>query len=223
MCVASRRADGGWCALQHEVHAEAANAWAATLLAALKPEESVVVLDAQPAHTLFTDAADPPSPPLLLKLETTAHQAAGLGKSTQRAPAPNHVSGAAAALLTRCVRTPQPHATQTKQENDVLPPCLARAPAPPLPPLLLLLLSFVSCPLSFFFPVAASSGELSPRTESIDVWLPRVTACPQLRVSPGCGSCLPLAAGHAGCIARYVQSFRSRRRSGARRRAGQPR
>lgn len=100
---------------------------------------------------------------------------------------------------------------------------LRARPPPPLPPLLLLLLSFVSCPLSFFFPVAASSGELSPRTESIDVWLPRVTACPQLRVSPGCGSCLPLAAGHAGCIARYVQSFRSRRRSGARRRAGQPR
>ena len=59
------------------------------------------MLDAQPAHTFYTDAPSPPTPPLLLKLESAAHQAAGLGARVQRSPAPNHVSGAAAALLTR--------------------------------------------------------------------------------------------------------------------------
>jgi hypothetical protein len=138
------------------------------------------VLDAQPAHTLFTDAADPPSPPLLLKLETTAHQAAGLGKSTQRAPAPNHVSGAAAALLTRCVRTPQPHATQTKQENDVLPPCLARAPAPPSLP------SSSSSSLSSLAPCPSSSPLLRPPGSSHRVLRVSTFGC---HVSPPVRSC----------------------------------
>ena len=75
----------------------------AALLAALGPSEgsTLLVLDAQPAHTFYTDAPSPPTPPLLLKLESAAHQAAGLGARVQRSPAPNHVSGAAAALLTR--------------------------------------------------------------------------------------------------------------------------
>ena len=88
--------------VQGEVPGEAANLWASTLLSALK-HDAAFVLDIQPIHSHFTDELEPPSPPLLLKLETTAHQASALGKNTAaRAPAPNHVSGVAAALLTRC-------------------------------------------------------------------------------------------------------------------------
>ena len=85
-------------AVQYAIPAECARSWALALLDAVSVDR-VLVLESIPTHDFFC-RGDVPLPPALFKLEANC----GAVVDTSRIltlPAPNHASGAAAALLTQ--------------------------------------------------------------------------------------------------------------------------